>query len=182
MNIDNTRNTNQEIGSSSWCNEIYNSNYIEWFGEEGYNIKPCCLFNDNKMIFVENIDDIQSKVQEMWPTYDHKVTCKACIDKEKVGLGSKRTESIYRQKPEDGLVRFDLRPGNTCNLKCIMCNPKNSSQWYQDIEVWTEFNGDYWLAKDRRDKDRGNLDWDWIYSKCIDKVNELYILGKNGNV
>ena len=49
MNIDNTRNTNQEIGSSSWCNEIYNSNYIEWFGEEGYNIKPCCLFNDNKM-------------------------------------------------------------------------------------------------------------------------------------
>ena len=46
MNIDNTRNTNQEIGSSSWCNEIYNSNYIEWFGEEGYNIKPCCLFND----------------------------------------------------------------------------------------------------------------------------------------
>ena len=45
MNIDNTRNTNQEIGSSSWCNEIYNSNYIEWFGEEGYNIKPCCLYS-----------------------------------------------------------------------------------------------------------------------------------------
>ena len=177
MNMDNTRNINQEIGSPSWCNEIYNSNYIEWFGNEGYNIKPCCLFNDNKMIFVENIDDIQSKVQEMWPTYDHKVTCKDCIDKEKAGLESKRTESIYRQKPEDGLVRFDLRPGNTCNLKCIMCNPKNSSQWYQDIEVWTEFNGDYWSTKDRRDKDRGNLDWDWIYSKCIDKVNELYIAG-----
>ena len=178
LNVDSTRKINQEIGSPSWCNEIYNSNYIEWFsGGDGYNIKPCCLFNDDKMIFVENIDDIQSKVQEMWPTYDHKVTCKACIDKEKAGLSSKRTESIYRQTPEDGLVRLDLRPGNTCNLKCIMCNPKNSSQWYQDIEVWTEFNGDYWLAKDRRAKDRSNLDWDWIYSKCIDKVNELYIAG-----
>ena len=178
LNIDNTRNINQKIGSPSWCNEIYNSTYIEWFsGDEGYNIKPCCLFNDDKMIFVENIDNIQSKVQEMWPTYNHKVTCKACIDKEKAGLSSKRTESIYRQTPEDGLVRLDLRPGNTCNLKCIMCNPKNSSQWYQDIEVWSEFNGDYWLAKPKRAKDRSNLDWDWIYSKCIDKVNELYIAG-----
>ena len=175
LNIDNNRKINQKIGSPTWCNEIYNSNYIEWFSDDGYNIKPCCLFNDDKMIFVENIDNIQSKVQEMWPTYDHKVTCKTCIDKEKLGFPSKRTQSLDRGDPAIGLVRFDLRPGNTCNLKCIMCNPKNSSQWYQDIEVWEEFNGDYWTHKDR--KDRGNLDWDWIYSNCADKADEIYIAG-----
>jgi hypothetical protein len=159
-----------------WCNEIYNSNYIEyWSNDKGYNIKPCCLFNDDKQIFVENINDIQSKVQEMWPTYNHKETCKVCIDKEKLGFSSKRTESLNMGSPEIGLIRFDIRPGNTCNLKCIMCNPKNSSQWYQDIDLWTEFNGNYW--KLNRGRDRGNLDWDWIYSNCVDKAVEIYIAG-----
>ena len=29
---------------------------------------------------------------------------------------------------------FDLRLGNECNLKCIMCTPKNSTTWYEDYQ------------------------------------------------
>ena len=27
---------------------------------------------------------------------------------------------------------FDLRLGHTCNLKCVMCSPHDSSRWVQD--------------------------------------------------
>ncbi len=27
---------------------------------------------------------------------------------------------------------IDMRFGNTCNLKCVMCSPRDSNQWYQD--------------------------------------------------
>ena len=83
MNIDNTRNTNQEIGSSSWCNEIYNSNYIEWFGEEGYNIKTDIAKGDAKYAIYSltnnpcNIDDEDleeadvNKMYEEHMSYDY---------------------------------------------------------------------------------------------------------------
>jgi hypothetical protein len=38
---------------------------------------------------------------------------------------------------EDGsvtskIVNLDLRFGNLCNQKCIMCSPQHSNQWYDD--------------------------------------------------
>ena len=27
---------------------------------------------------------------------------------------------------------WDLRFGNLCNLKCVMCGPQSSSMWYKD--------------------------------------------------
>jgi len=33
------------------------------------------------------------------------------------------------------LINLDIRFGNLCNLKCIMCDPGNSSLWYEDWEL-----------------------------------------------
>lgn len=43
-------------------------------------------------------------------------------------------------KNEDFPVSFlDIRFGNLCNLKCVMCGPTDSDQWYDDYEaVWKE--------------------------------------------
>jgi organic radical activating enzyme len=76
--------------------------------------------------------------------------CRACWQKESLGLVSKRQVTNRDLKDEfdinkaqevtqaDGsvdqapLLYLDLRFGNLCNLKCIMCHPSSSSQWYND--------------------------------------------------
>lgn len=77
-------------------------------------------------------------------------SCKKCFDEESKGVVSKRmwetgtwveegidVPELIKQTQEDGivpesLVYLDLRLGHTCNLKCIMCSPHDSSQWAAD--------------------------------------------------
>jgi len=74
-------------------------------------------------------------------------SCLKCYQEEEQGVASKRiwetgtwhTEGIdipelIAQTAEDGSVPYklqylDLRLGNTCNLKCVMCSPHDSSLW-----------------------------------------------------
>jgi len=76
-------------------------------------------------------------------------SCSKCFDEESKGVASKRIwetgswmsdidiEELINQTQADGtvpekLVYLDLRLGHTCNLKCIMCSPHDSSQWVPD--------------------------------------------------
>jgi MoaA/NifB/PqqE/SkfB family radical SAM enzyme len=77
-------------------------------------------------------------------------SCKKCFEEESNGVVSKRVwetatwiqdgldiEELIKQTSEDGvipekLVYLDLRLGHTCNLKCIMCSPHDSSMWVAD--------------------------------------------------
>lgn len=79
-------------------------------------------------------------------------SCKKCFDEESKGVSSKRiwetgtwvdegvdlTELVH-QTAADGtipekLLYLDLRLGHTCNLKCVMCSPHDSSQWVSDYK------------------------------------------------
>lgn len=45
---------------------------------------------------------------------------------------------------------IDMRFGNTCNLKCVMCSPRDSNQWYQDhvaITGETEYEEGHYSIK-----------------------------------
>lgn len=81
--------------------------------------------------------------------------CQTCWRKEDLGLPSKRTvtnksfsETIspqiaFEKTSSDGFyhgqpVYFDLRFGNLCNLKCVMCHPASSSRWYEDYSALTK--------------------------------------------
>lgn len=82
------------------------------------------------------------------------VECATCWQKEQLGLPSKRTvtnrsyagEFTLKEAREhtkaDGTTDiqpsyFDLRFGNLCNLRCVMCHPASSSQWYEDFrQIW----------------------------------------------
>lgn len=79
-------------------------------------------------------------------------SCTKCFDEERVGVVSKRIwetgtwhrdpdgvdiPELIRQTEEDGtipekLVYLDLRLGHTCNIKCVMCSPHDSSKWVTD--------------------------------------------------
>ena len=80
-------------------------------------------------------------------------SCTKCFNEEKIGVVSKRIwetgtwykdgvdiPELIKQTQEDGtvpeeLVYLDLRLGHTCNVKCVMCSPHDSSQWVKD---WKE--------------------------------------------
>jgi hypothetical protein len=77
-------------------------------------------------------------------------SCTKCFEEESKGVVSKRIwetatwvqdgldiKELIDQTTEDGtvpekLVYLDLRLGHTCNLKCIMCSPHDSSKWVAD--------------------------------------------------
>ena len=79
-------------------------------------------------------------------------SCKKCFEEEAKGIKSKRNwetevwnerinvQEIVDQTQEDGTLPvnipyFDLRLGNLCNLKCIMCSPHDSSKWIKDWKL-----------------------------------------------
>jgi len=77
-------------------------------------------------------------------------SCSKCYEEESKGVVSKRLwetgewvesgisiNQLVNKTEKDGtipneLVYLDLRLGHTCNLKCIMCSPHDSSQWVSD--------------------------------------------------
>lgn len=79
-------------------------------------------------------------------------SCKKCFNEEANGILSKRQweteqwnsrldlKSIVDGTAEDGSVPlnipyFDLRLGNACQLKCVMCSPHDSSSWIKDWKL-----------------------------------------------
>lgn len=76
--------------------------------------------------------------------------CTTCWVKEDMGAPSRRTVSnkMYKDEFTEEIARahtdqegntdwqpsyWDLRFGNLCNLKCVMCHPASSNQWYKDF-------------------------------------------------
>ena len=66
-------------------------------------------------------------------------SCATCFDVERSGGESRRqffNEAFrYFTPNSDQPVVFILKPGNTCNLACRMCNPQTSSGWYSDAHT-----------------------------------------------
>ncbi len=161
------------------CLEGTNSLYVEK-ESNGYVVSPCCLYKDKYQNgTVENIQDIRNssamnKIKEGFKGNWKKPSCIACVHKENNGGRSRRQASLERSSNTE-IVNWDIRPGSLCNLKCAMCNPRNSSKWYEDIDIYKKFNGVV-LNEDNR-KARDELDWDWIYESCVDKAEVIYIAG-----
>ena len=80
------------------------------------------------------------------------VSCTKCFQEEANGITSKRQwetevwneqldiDNIVGSTAEDGslpvsIPYFDLRLGNLCQLKCVMCSPHDSSSWIKDWKL-----------------------------------------------
>ena len=117
--------------------------------------------------------------------------CQTCYTKEDSGYSSRRQSSNKRyhkftieraseltdsngyttQRP-----RFlDMRFGNLCNLKCVMCHSNSSNQWYDDHvrlfgqDDWVKnnllFTGKKWI-------DKGQMDW-WQSESFWQQMDEF---------
>lgn len=129
-------------------------------------------------------------------------SCKKCFDEESKCVVSKRMwetgtwveegidiPELIRQTKEDGtipekLIYLDLRLGHTCNLKCIMCSPHDSSLWaadhkkvyplFQDSELKRQMD---WDRKSFNNFWHENPDfWKEMYAQ-IPNLKQVYFAG-----
>ena len=130
-------------------------------------------------------------------------SCTKCFKEEQEGIASKRIwetgtwhyeegidiPELIAQTAEDGSVPYqlqylDLRLGHTCNLKCIMCSPHDSSMWVPEHKkIWPIIQSP--LIKKQMDWTAGDFNnywhenpafWDQIYDQ-IPNIKQLYFAG-----
>ena len=129
-------------------------------------------------------------------------SCKKCFDEESKGIVSKRiwetgswieedidVAELVEQTQDNGtvpekLVYLDLRLGHTCNLKCVMCSPHDSSLWVSDHKkIYPLFKSDIlkkqmrWDKKEFNNKWHENPDfWKEMYAQ-IPNLRQVYFAG-----
>jgi MoaA/NifB/PqqE/SkfB family radical SAM enzyme len=147
-------------------------------------------------------NDYMKNVRQTMLRGEVPASCHKCFEEESKGIVSKRLWELYdwnndgfdfkaaiTNTESDGTVPpviqyLDLRLGHTCNLKCVMCSPHDSSRWTQDYDKvmnsvkspivlkqihWNakEFNN-YWYEKPEF--------WDDIFAQ-IPHIKKLYFAG-----
>jgi MoaA/NifB/PqqE/SkfB family radical SAM enzyme len=129
-------------------------------------------------------------------------SCEKCFEEESKNIVSKRmwetgtwiqdgidVPELIKQTQEDGtvpdkLVYLDLRLGHTCNLKCVMCSPHDSSRWVEDHKkIYPLFQAKElkeqmsWESKSFNNKWHENPDfWKEMYSQ-IPNLKQVYFAG-----
>ena len=117
------------------------------------NVIPCCQAPPHKVHRFGSINE--QSIKDIWksePIKDFRnkmlsdekdIRCKQCYIKEEQGWQSLRQVTNQKFKAEVQQIKtgalelsqpvyFDLRFSNACNLKCRICGPWASSQWYKD--------------------------------------------------
>lgn len=137
-------------GRSSVCCEsdhVLNTGYAydnKEYGEKEFKVLGKHLVRE--IVDSENYNGIRKAMIE---GKEHSA-CKGCYDAERAGAVSKRQRELqkwgdqswnvhkntrYRQQGAGQIKFLEVRPGNTCNLKCTTCNPYSSTKWLKDHAV-----------------------------------------------
>jgi hypothetical protein len=128
------------------------------------------------------------------------LSCSKCFEEEHNGIVSKRQwekivwkdridfDSIVKKTQLDGslpvdIPYFDLRLGNVCQLKCVMCSPHDSSSWIKDWKIQYKKYKTIELVNDQN----WEIDFDYIWYKKgtflntmksqAHNIKELYFAG-----
>ena len=129
-------------------------------------------------------------------------SCTKCFEEESNGVVSKRLWEMYEWNQDgldfqelidstdkNGIVPnviqyFDFRLGHTCNLKCVMCSPHDSSRWMEDhskiiasTKSETVLGQIRWEKKEFNNKWHENPEfWKEVYDQ-IPNIKQLYFAG-----
>jgi len=118
-------------------------------------IRACCQADEFKTVHAFDND-----VQQIWRSDEWEAMrenfrngewpkecwrCRTNVEKgvsTRMNMENKRWEHLdwekLKQDPEIHI--FDLRMGNTCNLKCVMCSPMNSSLWWNEQKLFNHLS------------------------------------------
>lgn len=106
-------------------------------------------------------------------------------------LGEAEVQRLIEKTKEDGsldegLQYLDLRLGNTCNMQCIMCQPRESSRWLPAARQLSELTSNQDLKNDFRYKvliNQNQFEWYrnenfWTNLRALlPKIKEIVIAG-----
>lgn len=181
------------MSNKTWC--VYPFVHLATFTNG--DVTPCCVAKAYRNVNLNNIT-----IQDAWNHSEVKslrtklingeevYNCKNCYEVEKHGVDSHRTSSNRMFEKEYGisydtfksadvdiqhLITLDLRLGNTCNLKCIMCRPNESHKWYEDIVELKKHDLPLVVANDVNYKaDYNRNDYNWINKKVFwDNIDNI---------
>ena len=145
--------------------------YSIFVGTDG-KIAPCCKFKRPQHHYEQISEYFTSphlaKVRQDLLDGVKNPSCAKCWQDEENGGDSLRlisnrtigraTDTPLMEQIEDpklsNIKSFDLTLGNLCNLKCVMCNPAESSQLLAEAKLHPEI-------KTRYEKDYSQKDFDW---------------------
>ena len=127
-------------------------------------------------------------------------SCTKCFEEEAKGIVSKRQwetviwkerldiDAVVNNTGTDGslpvdIPYFDLRLGNLCQLKCIMCSPHDSSSWIKEWKIQYPKYKTIELQRDQRWDN--NFDYTWYKKSSFledmrsqaHNIRELYFAG-----
>jgi organic radical activating enzyme len=122
------------------------------------NLADFCSCNVNKMSWKDNRHEVMTvpthSIKDSFKSYTRKMiaaaldhdqrhsACQHCWDLEDAGSKSPRQQ--FNQQFDTLVPETDqpkillIKPGNTCNMACRMCNPATSTSWYADAHKLSE--------------------------------------------
>jgi len=169
------------MSNNTWC--IYPFVHLATFTDGS--LTPCCVAKSYPTLNLNNITVAEAwnhteikKVRQQMIVGEHVTNCTNCYNSEKHGIDSHRTASNRMFQKEYGLtqtqfvsdeldisnlITLDLRLGNTCNLKCVMCRPSESHKWFDDIVELKKHKLPAIVSQDINYKSNYNRDdYNWI--------------------
>jgi MoaA/NifB/PqqE/SkfB family radical SAM enzyme len=177
----------------TWC--IYPFVHLATFTNG--DVTPCCVakaynkLNLHKVTLEEAWNHPSVKeVRQKMINGESVRNCQNCYSAEEHGVDSHRTSSNRVFEKEHGLTRenfnsaeldisklftLDLRLGNTCNLKCIMCRPNESHKWIDDVIELKKLKLNPIVSQDLDYKiDYNRDDYNWINNKLFwDNIDNI---------
>ena len=122
-------------GSTKMCCMISDS-----YNNLGEGIEPIYILGESKI--AQNFNNpIAQKIRKNLQNGIRDNACTLCWQEEDGGRRSKRQRDNERylheleygtQEPYNGLAKFELNLGNTCNISCRTCHPNISSGWMKE--------------------------------------------------
>lgn len=118
--------------SSTYCKVIHSGAVVSSNG----NVYPCCAWRPSnseiRFKFTELSKFIESKqLADFRQALDSDVKlpqCTMCWQQEAIGVRSQREQYNQTLTIDGNLNYIDLKLGNLCDLKCVMCHGSSSSQ------------------------------------------------------
>jgi organic radical activating enzyme len=154
-------------------------------------VRLCCQSNtlDDLHVNTHSLEDIwhgkeYKRIRGQFLNNEWPKECVTCKINEDKNIPSRREfenqkwSQIEKKPYPTSAIDFpwavDLRLGNLCNLKCVMCTPHNSNTWYDEFENFKHLQ---FFKKDE------NVRWPFHasfldnYTEWISKVKVLYFSG-----
>lgn len=132
-----------EHNKNSWCVNAFHA----MSGNNNGTTKICCMIKNQEIMALgkstisENFNKPKFiEIRNALENGQRHKDCSLCWEEEDAGRKSKRLRDNEKYlghlksggEPFQGLAKFELNLGNTCNLKCRTCAPYSSSQWVKE--------------------------------------------------